>query len=285
MPVSRAVDPMAYPEALIVKAIVNISVDGKVVVWKATQGATGAPTEDSTNKGRLRVYFESRADGGKIGQAIMVHPSEIEVVELSDKYPSSVYLPQPEMGSSETLEKLDLEEIEPHMLKVGTQIGQGRFKTVFTGSHKAHGPVAVLCYAAGSNQHEARILSLLAKMELGDFHFAELYGAKEDPAGSLLLVQELSMLGSVRSVLKEQDLAPLLTPLHKLHIAAQVASAVDFLEGAHIVHTDLACRNTMLFQLEDEPELTTVKLTDFGCALVLPPNSDCIVNKQPQATR
>jgi len=286
-PASIGADPKAYAEGFLVRAIRDIDVGGKIVVWKDTHGVVLAPTQDSESKGRLRIGFEARADGGNTSQAIMVHPTEITEIELSEEHQTSEYLPVPKMEHPGKLWQLDLEEIEmePQMLTVGSEIGQGRFKTVLTALHKARGPVAVLCYAADSDCHEARILGMLAKGEHGDFHFPELYGAMEDPSGDLLLAQEVSMLGPIKSVLQEPDLAPMVTPVHKLHFAAQIAGAVDFLETVHIIHTDIACRNVMIFQLEDEPELTTVKLTDFGCALILPPGAGHIVNQQPQATR
>jgi len=50
--------------------------------------------------------------------------------------------------------------------------------------------------------------------------------------------------------------------------------------------TDIACRNVLLFQLEeDAPERTSAKLTDFGFATCLPPDAAHVILKQPQATR
>jgi len=171
-------------------------------------------------------------------------------------------------------------------LTVGSQIGQGRFKSVYAGRHKQHGPVAVLRIPSDNKRNEVRMLALLAKMENSSIFIPEVFGARQDPSGDLIVAQELSMLGSLRSVLQDADLAPLLTPQHRLFVAAQLAGAIGFLEAARIIHTDIACRNVLLFQLEeDAPELTSAKLTDFGFATCLPPDADHLILRQPQATR
>jgi len=171
-------------------------------------------------------------------------------------------------------------------LTVGDQIGQGRFKKVYTGRHKQHGPVAVLRIPSDNKRNEVRMLALLAKMDNSSLFIPEVFGARQDPSGDLIVAQELSSLGSVRSVLQDADLEPMLTPQHRLFVAAQLAGAIRFLEEARIIHTDIACRNVLLFKLEeDAPERTSAKLTDFGFATCLPPDVDHVILKQPQATR
>lgn len=197
----------------------------------------------------------------------------------------TAYLPASAANPSQKLQELGLEEMDADEFKVGSEIGQGRFKTVYAGYHKHRGAVAILRLQASSERNEARMLGLLGRLDLSYFHFPEFFGAKVDPSGDLLVAQEISMLGSVRSVLQEPDLAPLLTPTHRLHVAAQLSAAVDFLDTTRIIHTDIACRNVLVFQLEEEPEMTTVKLTDFGLAACLPPDMDYITSRQPQATR
>jgi len=193
--------------------------------------------------------------------------------------------PASEEFFSEKVHEIGLLSIQPEALTLGSKIGQGRFKTVYAGYHRERGPVAILRFEVGAEENEARMLGRLTQMDNSFLFIPEVFGAVEETSGNLLLAQEVSMLGSLKSILQEPDLVNLLTPAHKLHIAAQLAGAVDFLEAAGIVHTDIACRNALVFQLEDEPELTTVKLTDFGGAFALPPDADHIVQRQPQATR
>lgn len=142
---------------------------------------------------------------------------------------------------------------------------------------------AVLSYKADSNRNEIRILALLSKHG-GSAHIPEIYGVLKEASG-WLLAQEISNFGSVASVLQDPELTSMVTPEHKVHMAAQFAEAGSFLESLRIVHTDLACRNFLVFRLEQEPERTKVKLTDFMSALCLPANVDHIVKKKPQATR
>jgi len=78
----------------------------------------------------------------------------------------------------------------------------------------------------------------------------------------------------------------MLTPQHRLHVAAQLAGAAAFLGTAGIIHTDIACHNVLLFQLQNgAPHPTKSKLTDLGFAACLPPDADHVILKQPQATR
>jgi len=51
------------------------------------------------------------------------------------------------------------------------------------------------------------------------------------------------------------------------------------------IHTDLACRNFLVFKLAQQPESTMVKITDFMNAICLPSNTCQTVRKMPQATR
>jgi len=171
-------------------------------------------------------------------------------------------------------------------LTVDTQIGQGRFKNVYAGHHKKHGPVAVLRIPGDKKRNEVRMLALLAKMDNSAKFLPEVFGARHDPSGDLLVAQELSTFGSLKYVLQDSGRAAMLTPQHRLHVAAQLAGAVQFLGTAQIVHTDIACRNVLLFQVQnDSPHLTISKLTDLGFAACLPPDADHVILKQPQATR
>lgn len=179
--------------------------------------------------------------------------------------------------------QLELPQIQSEQLSVFMEIGKGRFKTVSSGCHTRHGAAAILRYKADSNRNEIQILNLLTKHGASG-HIPEVYGVRRETSG-WLVAQELSSFGSVRSALQEDDLASMMTPEHKLYMATQFAEAVSFLESVRIVHTDLACRNFLIFRLEDRPDRTKVKLTDFMSSLCLTGNEDHVVRKLPQATR
>jgi len=184
--------------------------------------------------------------------------------------------------------------IPDRTLSLGDEIGKGRFKSV----HKAvlqRRPVVVLKYpmdsiaASGSGN-----LSTCAQNEMDIFrrlsehgqhqHIPEIYGScqKKD---ALWLAQEMSSFGALRDVLLDENTSQLMTVTHKMHASVQMADAMTFLKKNRIIHADLSCRNVLLFRLESEPALTTVKLVDFGLALTLPEFSDSVNHKQPRAVR
>jgi len=76
-----------------------------------------------------------------------------------------------------------------------------------------------------------------------------------------------------------------MTVPHKLHAAAQVARALNFLKSTRLVHADLACRNVLLFKLEEDPRELVAKITDFGLAIFLKEGVHEQYLRQPQATR
>jgi len=90
-------------------------------------------------------------------------------------------------------------------LNVEAKIGQGRFKNVYAGHHKKHGPVAILRIPGDKKRNEVRMLALLAKMDNSTKFIPEVFGARQDPSGDLLVAQELSTIGSLRSVLQDSD--------------------------------------------------------------------------------
>lgn len=180
--------------------------------------------------------------------------------------------------------QLELREVRPAQLTVFSEIGRGRFKTVYSACHCKHGRVAVLRYVLGSPRDEVKMLAQLSRLASASAHLPEVYGARNEKAG-VVLVQELAPFGSVLSVLQDPELAPMVTLEHSLHIAAQFADAVAFLESECIVHTDIACRNFLVFSLEDAQNKTNVKLVDFMHAFRLQNRVGHVRKKCPQATR
>lgn len=173
-------------------------------------------------------------------------------------------------------------------LAIGDEIGKGRFKHVHRGVlHTATGPrdIVVLRYAKGKSesQTELRTLSLLAGLP-GSVRFVPQTFGAVDETKATVVVQERAVLGSLKSALADTDLAARLTPVHRVWAAAQVARAMAFLESLRVVHADLSCRNLLLCRLAD-PSTVTVKVTDFGLALILAEGAESESRKQPQATR
>lgn len=179
-----------------------------------------------------------------------------------------------------------LEPLDGSSVTVGDEIGKGRFKRVLRGTLNDKN-VVILKYSKGSDSNELRILTLLSKrasMEGRSKHTPEIFGVVREK-DSTSIVQELAVWGTLKSALQTEEIVSVITPLHKLYIAAQVAEAMMFLELERVVHADLSCRNVLLFSLEEDPRATDVKITDFGLSVVLQDGTDSIRRKQPQATR
>jgi serine/threonine protein kinase len=89
------------------------------------------------------------------------------------------------------------------------------------------------------------------------------YGLVENDSNSLLLVQERALKGDLSELLCENQFRPSQSVL--LEIFLQIIDAMICLADNGIVHGDLACRNVLVFQMNNtEPQLNLVKLTDFG---------------------
>ncbi|CAF1530900.1 unnamed protein product [Didymodactylos carnosus] len=86
-------------------------------------------------------------------------------------------------------------------------------------------------------------------------------GSNED-GNSVMLLQEYAPEGNLYEVL-QHDL--ILDENILREIFTQIADAMVFLAHNHIVHGDLACRNILVFRLDEhEPRKNLVRVTDFG---------------------
>ena len=87
-------------------------------------------------------------------------------------------------------------------------------------------------------------------------------------ANYVLLLQEKAPGGNLSHFLEHRAEKQLTKPLGNLllnHIFLQIVEAMIFLAEKKIFHGDLACRNVLVFQIdENQPQRTLVKLTDFG---------------------
>lgn len=94
-------------------------------------------------------------------------------------------------------------------------------------------------------------------------HIVRTYGLVESDSNSLLLVQERALKGDLSELLREKEFQPSRSVLFEIFL--QIIDAMICLADNDIVHGDLACRNVLVYQMNNsEPELNLVKLTDFG---------------------
>ena len=92
------------------------------------------------------------------------------------------------------------------------------------------------------------------------------FGFVESNADCVILVQERA-LDDLSERFGRDEFRP--SPAVLLEIFLQITEAMICLADNHIVHGDLACRNVLVYELDErEPSRTSVKLTDFGLTRV-----------------
>ena len=97
-------------------------------------------------------------------------------------------------------------------------------------------------------------------------HIVRTYGFVESAADTVILVQERAV-EDLSERLGRNEFRPSQAVL--LEIFSQITDAMVCLADNHIVHGDLACRNVLVYELDDrEPSRNLVKLTDFGLTRV-----------------
>lgn len=92
------------------------------------------------------------------------------------------------------------------------------------------------------------------------------FGFVESNAGCVILVQERA-LDDLSERIGRDEFRP--SPAVLLEIFLQITEAMICLADNQIVHGDLACRNVLVYELDErEPSRISVKLTDFGLTRV-----------------
>jgi serine/threonine protein kinase len=214
----------------------------------------------------------------------------------------------------QTLEKQlsKLEKVSFGSISVGDVVGKGRFKRVHQGRYKGR-DVVILRYAKDPsrslidkkqnrrphspssaerpaeeerdrNFNELRILTLLANSRGNEMFVPEIYGACHEPH-STIIVQEFASWGTMKGHMQNSSLRAACTNMHKLHCIVLLCRAMDFLQSEHVIHADLSLRNVLLFRFDDVPHQLVAKVSDFGLSVLLKPDDDSVIRKQPQATR
>ena len=164
-----------------------------------------------------------------------------------------------------------------YKFKVGVDINRSEtafFRTtgkcLYNASWKGYtnGPAIVLLKLSGARaEKEASYYESLTRHP----YIVYTYGLVEPPSTQskcVMLLQEKAPEGDLQHFLEcrsdRQPNKPLSNRLLN-HMFVQISNAMVFLSEKGIIHGDLACRNVLVFQIdEDEPTRTLVKLTDFG---------------------
>eukprot|EP00038_Savillea_parva_P003275 m.123380 g.123380 ORF g.123380 m.123380 type:complete len:494 (+) comp11127_c0_seq1:155-1636(+) len=166
-------------------------------------------------------------------------------------------------GSSCVLiKRLDFKRIAVH-----ESIGTGSFKSVFKGSYGSH-RIACLQFRGGETAtrdaiREAEIMTQLPSHPC----VLRFFGMSRDPAGCHHLVCEFAELGSLDEAIYT---IPGRRPPWQLccTVGAQVASGMAAVAGAGLIHRDLSLRNVLCFRLDPTAMKATVKVGDFGRAIM-----------------
>jgi hypothetical protein len=114
---------------------------------------------------------------------------------------------------------------------------------------------------------EARLLRRITKRN--PEHVVKLVGAYVGPEGSLELVLDFSLLGSIESIIAKDTFH--LNDAQKANLIYQAARGIAELHAVRIVHCDVAARNFLAYFTPDAMEKgIVVKVCDLGLASKVP---------------
>jgi len=132
----------------------------------------------------------------------------------------------------------------------------------------SNGPPIVLLKLYGARaEKEASFYEHLTRHS----HIVYTYGLVEHPQQQstfVMLLQEKAPVGNLLHFLEHRLEKQPNKPLSNIvlnQMFIQITDAMIFLSEKGIIHGDLACRNVLVFRIDEEqPNRTLVKLTDFG---------------------
>lgn len=149
-------------------------------------------------------------------------------------------------------------EIDRREIKLLHELGRGQFGQVYQGLFKGKISVAVKTLRKGSMDPQDFLAEAQIMKKMKNENLVQLYAVctKEEP---VYIITELMSKGALINYLQTSEGKDL--KLHTyIHMAAQIASGMAYLEHEKYVHRDLAARNILV------GENQVCKIADFGLA-------------------
>ncbi|EDQ85950.1 uncharacterized protein MONBRDRAFT_28694 [Monosiga brevicollis MX1] len=148
-------------------------------------------------------------------------------------------------------------------------IGAGNFGIVYKGKLRGRDEWLAIKQPHSENPDELDLVSkdLLVEAYLllyaGEHpHVVTLYGCVAMTGGLVAMVMEMAPHGDLRMLLRQGAKGQSLTVFDKMEAVAQLAQGLSHLHAKHIVHRDVACRNTLVMSLQP----LRIAISDLGLA-------------------
>eukprot|EP00127_Corallochytrium_limacisporum_P004023 Clim_evm72s156 gene=Clim_evmTU72s156 len=209
--------------------------EGKIAVGEETEGRSRAGSyqqpEDSVEPSRVEAYVS--------------YPDAIE--EEGTPGLNAILM---------SMDTDDMNFIPPQNIDMGEELGRGAFGVVYKGTLIKSGIEVAIKTLNVENVGEKEIGELLAEAQLMSTlrhpYITGMIGLCKNPFS---VVTEFMPMGDLKSFIAEN---PHLTDVDFGRYSWQIALAMVYMEGRHIVHRDLALRNILVYSR------VMVKITDFG---------------------
>ncbi|XP_059491213.1 tyrosine-protein kinase Src64B-like isoform X2 [Neocloeon triangulifer] len=173
--------------------------------------------------------------------------------------------PRPEMWDLSPSHR-DQWEIDRNEISLTKKLGSGNFGEVWLGTCKNQ-QVAIKTLKPGSMSPQAFLEEAAIMKKFRHKNLVALYAvcSKDEP---MYIIQEFMKKGSLLDYMRNGEGKCLLTN-DLIHISAQIASGMEYLEKLNLIHRDIAARNILV------TDNNLVKICDFGLARLIEDDEYC----------